>query len=50
MAALMLIEPDSEHDVDIMRRIDLERAEKEIADIKLDDMSRGMSNQYLRNL
>lgn len=47
MAALMLIEPASEHDVDIMRRIDLERAEKEIANIKLNDMKNGMSNQYL---
>ena len=45
--ALMLIEPASEHDVDIMRAIDLLRAEKEIAAIKLDDMKNGMSNQYL---
>ena len=45
--ALMLIEPASEHDVDIMRAIDLPRAEKEIAVIKLDDMKNGMSNQYL---
>ena len=45
--ALMLIEPASEHDVDIMRAIDLPRAEKEIAAIKLDDMKNGMSNQYL---
>ena len=43
----MLIEPASEHDVDIMRAIDLPRAEKEIAAIKLDDMKNGMSNQYL---
>ena len=47
IAALMLIEPASEHDVDIMRRIDLEKAEDEIAQIKLDDMKNGMSNQYL---
>ncbi|MBB1280591.1 alpha/beta fold hydrolase [Pseudoalteromonas sp. SR41-1] len=45
--ALMLIEPASEHDVDIMRAIDLPRAEKEIAAIKLDDIKNGMSNQYL---
>jgi pimeloyl-ACP methyl ester carboxylesterase len=47
MAALMLIEPASEHDVDIMRSIDLEKAEQEIAQVKLDDMKNGMSNQYL---
>tara|TARA_Y100001973_G_scaffold69554_1_gene101495 strand:+ start:3519 stop:4355 length:837 start_codon:yes stop_codon:yes gene_type:complete len=47
VAALMLIEPASEHDVDIMRAIDLEQAEKEIAQVKLDDMQNGMSNQYL---
>lgn len=45
--ALMLVEPSSEHDVDIMRAIDLERAEREIAQIKKDDMKNGMSNQYL---
>lgn len=43
----MLVEPASEHDVDIMRRIDLTKAEKEIAQVKLDDMKNGMSNQYL---
>lgn len=47
IAALMLIEPASEHDVDIMRKIDLEKAEKEIAQVKLDDMKNGISNQYL---
>jgi pimeloyl-ACP methyl ester carboxylesterase len=47
MAALMLIEPASEHDVDIMRRIDLKQAELEIAQVKVDDMKNGMSNQYL---
>lgn len=47
VSALMLIEPASEHDVDIMRSIDLEAAEKEIAQVKLDDMKNGMSNQYL---
>ncbi|BBN82209.1 hypothetical protein PA25_21940 [Pseudoalteromonas sp. A25] len=45
--ALMLIEPASEHDVDIMRKIDLELAEKQIAQVKLDDLANGMSNQYL---
>lgn len=47
VSALMLIEPASEHDVDIMRSIDLELAEREIAQVKLDDMKHGMSNQYL---
>ncbi|MDB2387194.1 alpha/beta hydrolase [Shewanella sp.] len=47
VSALMLIEPASEHDVDIMRQIDLEKAEKEIAQIKLDDLANGISNQYL---
>ncbi|MFT2089952.1 alpha/beta fold hydrolase [Paraglaciecola sp. 2405UD69-4] len=47
LSALMLIEPASEHDVDIMRQIDLDKAEKEIAQIKLDDLVDGMSNQYL---
>ena len=47
VSALMLVEPASEHDVDIMRKIDLELAEKEIAQIKLDDLANGMSNQYL---
>lgn len=47
VSALMLIEPASEHDVDIMRKIDLELAEKEIAQVKLDDLANGMSNQYL---
>ncbi|WP_462159052.1 alpha/beta fold hydrolase [Pseudoalteromonas sp. GB56] len=47
VAALMLVEPASEHDVDIMRAIDLVQAEKEIAQVKLDDMRGGMSNQYL---
>ncbi|WP_444919791.1 alpha/beta fold hydrolase [Microbulbifer sp. CnH-101-G] len=47
LAALMLIEPSSEHDVDIMRALDLELAEKQIAQVKLDDMKNGMTNQYL---
>lgn len=47
VSGLMLIEPASEHDVDIMRSIDLKKAEKEIAQVKLDDMKNGMSNQYL---
>lgn len=47
VSGLMLIEPASEHDVDIMRRIDLIKAEKEIAQVKLDDLKNGMSNQYL---
>ena len=47
VSALMLIEPASEHDVDIMRSINLAEAEKQIAQIKLDDLNGGMSNQYL---
>lgn len=47
VSALMLIEPASEHDVDIMRKIDLALAEKQIAQVKLDDLVNGMSNQYL---
>ncbi|MGI2171468.1 alpha/beta fold hydrolase [Shewanella sp. MF05960] len=47
VSALMLVEPASEHDVDIMRKIDLKLAEKQIAQVKLDDLANGMSNQYL---
>ena len=47
IAALMLIDPASEHDVDIMRQIDLATAERQIAQVKRDDMKNGMSNQYL---
>lgn len=45
--ALLMLDPSSEHDVNIMRAIDLELANSEIAQIKLDDMANGMSNQYL---
>lgn len=45
--ALLMLDPSSEHDVDILRAIDLEQGNKEIAAIKLDDMKDGMSNQYL---
>ncbi|NRB22595.1 alpha/beta hydrolase [Shewanella sp.] len=45
--AMMLIEPSSEHDVDIIRAIDLKKGNQEIAQIKKDDLSNGMSNQYL---
>lgn len=44
---LLLLDPSSEHDVDILREIDLEQGNKEITQIKLDDMSSGMSNSYL---
>ncbi|QSX29309.1 alpha/beta hydrolase [Shewanella cyperi] len=47
IAALMLVEPASEHDVDIMREIDLAKAQKEIAQVQMDDLQNGMSNQYL---
>lgn len=45
--ALLMLDPSSEHDVDILRAIDLEKGNAEIAQIKLDDMKNGMSNQYL---
>ena len=45
--ALLMLEPASEHDVDILRAIDLEKGNAEIAQINLDDMKNGMSNQYL---
>lgn len=45
--ALLMLDPSSEHDVDILRAIDLEQGNKEIAQIKLDDMENGMSNNYL---
>jgi len=45
--AMLLIDPSSEHDVDILRAIDLEKGNKEIEQIKRDDMKNGMSNVYL---
>ncbi|MEN7550465.1 alpha/beta hydrolase [Rapidithrix thailandica] len=45
--ALLMLDPSSEHDVDILRAIDLEKGNAEIAQIKLDDMANGMSNNYL---
>lgn len=45
--ALVMLDPSSEHDVDIVRAINLEKGNREIAQIKLDDMADGMSNQYL---
>ncbi|RUO55924.1 alpha/beta fold hydrolase [Pseudidiomarina homiensis] len=47
LKALLMLDPSSEHDVDILRAIDLEKGNEEIAQIKLDDMKNGMSNQYL---
>ncbi|MCH2055067.1 MAG: alpha/beta hydrolase [Thalassotalea sp.] len=47
LKSLLLIDPSSEHDVDILRAIDLEKGNKEIEQIKLDDMRNGMSNVYL---
>ncbi|MFA0964431.1 alpha/beta fold hydrolase [Roseivirga sp. BDSF3-8] len=44
---LLFLDPSSEHDVDVMRAIDLKRANEEIARIKLADMANGMSNNYL---
>lgn len=45
--ALLMLDPSSEHDVDILRALDLEEGNRQIAEIKLDDMKNGMSNQYL---
>ncbi|MEH8017720.1 alpha/beta hydrolase [Rheinheimera muenzenbergensis] len=45
--ALLMLDPSSEHDVDVLRAIDLVQGNKEIAQIKLDDMANGMSNSYL---
>lgn len=45
--ALLMLDPSSEHDIDILRAINLEQGNKEIAQIKLTDMANGMSNQYL---
>ncbi|MBO9488904.1 alpha/beta hydrolase [Endozoicomonas sp. G2_1] len=47
LSSLLLVEPSSKHDVDILRAIDLEKGNKEIEQIKLDDMKNGMSNIYL---
>ncbi len=47
IAGLLMLDPSSEHDVDILRAIDLKQGNKEIAQIKLDDMKNQMSNQYL---
>lgn len=41
VAALLLIDASSEHDVDIMRAINLEQANKEIAAVKLSDIQGG---------
>ncbi len=45
--ALLMLDPSSEHDVDIVRTIDLEKGNKEIAQVKLADMANGMPNHYL---
>ena len=45
--ALFMLDPSSEHDVDILRSINLEQGNIEIEQIKLDDMANGMSNSYL---
>lgn len=47
VSALMLIDPSSEHDVDIVRKIDLEKGEKEIESVKRSDLENGLSNNYL---
>lgn len=45
--AMMLIEPASEHDLDIMRKIDLAKATQEIKWLKEMDIKDGMANEYL---
>jgi pimeloyl-ACP methyl ester carboxylesterase len=45
--ALLMLDPSSEHDVDIMRTINLDKGNKEVEQVKLDDMASGMSNSYL---
>lgn len=45
--ALLMLDPSSEHDVDVLRALDLEEGNRQIAEIKLSDMENGMSNQYL---
>lgn len=45
--ALLMLDPSSEHDVDILRALDLEQGNRQIEEIKLSDMENGMSNQYL---
>jgi pimeloyl-ACP methyl ester carboxylesterase len=45
--ALLMLDPSSEHDVDILRSINLQQGNIEIEQIKLDDMANGMSNNYL---
>lgn len=47
LQALLMLDPSSEHDVDILRAIDLDLGNQQIAEIKLSDMENGMSNQYL---
>ncbi|MEM1183229.1 MAG: alpha/beta hydrolase [Acidobacteriota bacterium] len=44
---LLLIDASSEHDVDIMRSIDLERANREIEAVKLDDLRGGKSGHVV---
>lgn len=45
--ALLLVDASSEHDVDIMRSIDLEKANKEIEAVKLADISGGKSSHIV---
>lgn len=45
--ALLMLDSSSEHDVDILRAINLEEGNRQIEEIKLADMANGMSNQYL---
>lgn len=45
--ALLLVDPSSEHDVDIVRSVDFEKGNEQIEQIKLADMAGGMPNFYL---
>lgn len=45
--ALLLVDPSSEHDVDIIRQIDFEKGNKEIEQIKANDAKNHLSNHYL---
>ncbi len=45
--ALLLVDASSEHDVEIMRAIDLEKANKEIEAVKLADISGGKGNHIV---
>lgn len=47
VAGLLLVDASSEHDVDIMRAIDLQKANEEIARVKLEDIAGGKDNHIV---